>query len=114
MELAMAPLCRRVSDLGKSYKLLRSFRPMLFQTSEHISNSPAVGDVIPYSTIIQGPGSLCSVCKKQRGKEFAPSIRHGAAAAEAELPSVNGFSAKHRKAPIDTHTQSVLLPSSYK
>uniref|UniRef100_A0A8C6YAF7 Conserved oligomeric Golgi complex subunit 5 n=1 Tax=Naja naja TaxID=35670 RepID=A0A8C6YAF7_NAJNA len=53
MELAMAPLCRRVSDLGKSYKLLRSFRPMLFQTSEHISNSPAVGDVIPYSTIIQ-------------------------------------------------------------
>ncbi|XP_058046328.1 conserved oligomeric Golgi complex subunit 5 [Ahaetulla prasina] len=53
MELAVAPLCRRVSDLGKSYKLLRSFRPMLFQTSEHISNSPAVGDVIPYSTAIQ-------------------------------------------------------------
>uniref|UniRef100_A0A2D4MYB3 Uncharacterized protein n=2 Tax=Micrurus TaxID=8634 RepID=A0A2D4MYB3_9SAUR len=26
---------------------------MLFQTSEHIFNSPAVGDVIPYSTIIQ-------------------------------------------------------------
>ncbi|XP_060548669.1 conserved oligomeric Golgi complex subunit 5 [Pantherophis guttatus] len=53
MELAVAPLCRRVSDLGKSYKLLRSFRPMLFQTSEHISNSPAVGDIIPYSTVIQ-------------------------------------------------------------
>uniref|UniRef100_A0A670YZ28 Conserved oligomeric Golgi complex subunit 5 n=1 Tax=Pseudonaja textilis TaxID=8673 RepID=A0A670YZ28_PSETE len=53
MELAVAPLCRRVSDLGKSYKLLRSFRPMLFQTSEHISNSPAVGDVIAYSTVIQ-------------------------------------------------------------
>ncbi|KAK9399373.1 conserved oligomeric Golgi complex subunit 5 [Crotalus adamanteus] len=53
MELAVAPLCRRVSDLGKSYKLLRSFRPLLFQTSEHISNSPAVGDIIPYSTIIQ-------------------------------------------------------------
>ncbi|KAM3832431.1 conserved oligomeric Golgi complex subunit 5 isoform 1-T1 [Vipera latastei] len=53
MELAVAPLCRRVSDLGKPYKLLRSFRPMLFQTSEHISSSPAVGDIIPYSTIIQ-------------------------------------------------------------
>ncbi|XP_063164072.1 conserved oligomeric Golgi complex subunit 5 isoform X1 [Candoia aspera] len=53
MELAVAPLCRRVSDLGKSYRLLRSFRPMLFQTSEHISNSPAVGDIIPFSTIIQ-------------------------------------------------------------
>ncbi|KAM6437523.1 conserved oligomeric Golgi complex subunit 5 [Liasis olivaceus] len=53
MELAVAPLCRRVSDLGKSYRLLRSFRPMLFQTSELISNSPAVGDIIPFSTIIQ-------------------------------------------------------------
>ncbi|XP_066489534.1 conserved oligomeric Golgi complex subunit 5 [Tiliqua scincoides] len=53
MELAVAPLCRRVSDLGKSYRLLRSFRPMLFQTSEHIANSPAVGDIIPFSTIIQ-------------------------------------------------------------
>ncbi|XP_051890018.1 conserved oligomeric Golgi complex subunit 5 isoform X2 [Pristis pectinata] len=52
MELAVAPLCRRVSDLGKSYRLLRSFRPLLFQTSEHIANSPAAGDVIPYSTIL--------------------------------------------------------------
>lgn len=26
MELAVAPLCRRVSDLGKPYRLLRSFR----------------------------------------------------------------------------------------
>ncbi|MBN3295644.1 conserved oligomeric Golgi complex subunit 5 [Amia ocellicauda] len=52
MELAVAPLCRRVSDLGKPYRLLRSFRPLLFQTSEHIANSQAVGDVIPYSTIL--------------------------------------------------------------
>ncbi|XP_062928615.1 conserved oligomeric Golgi complex subunit 5 isoform X1 [Mobula hypostoma] len=52
MELAVAPLCRRVSDLGKSYRLLRSFRPLLFQTSEHIANSPAAGDIIPYSTIL--------------------------------------------------------------
>uniref|UniRef100_A0A8C3TEM6 Conserved oligomeric Golgi complex subunit 5 n=1 Tax=Chelydra serpentina TaxID=8475 RepID=A0A8C3TEM6_CHESE len=53
MELAVAPLCRRVSDLGKSYRLLRSFRPLLFQTSEHIANSPAVGDIIPFSIILQ-------------------------------------------------------------
>ncbi|XP_038667266.1 conserved oligomeric Golgi complex subunit 5 isoform X2 [Scyliorhinus canicula] len=52
MELAVAPLCRRVSDLGKPYRLLRSFRPLLFQTSEHISTSPAVGDIVPYSTIL--------------------------------------------------------------
>uniref|UniRef100_A0A8C8SNK3 Conserved oligomeric Golgi complex subunit 5 n=1 Tax=Pelusios castaneus TaxID=367368 RepID=A0A8C8SNK3_9SAUR len=53
MELAVAPLCRRVSDLGKSYRLLRSFRPLLFQTSEHIANSPAVGDIISFSIILQ-------------------------------------------------------------
>ncbi|KAK2832624.1 hypothetical protein Q7C36_016086 [Tachysurus vachellii] len=52
MELAVAPLCRRISDLGKAYRLLRSFRPLLFQTSEHIASSQAVGDLIPYSTIL--------------------------------------------------------------
>ncbi|XP_064198883.1 conserved oligomeric Golgi complex subunit 5 [Anguilla rostrata] len=52
MELAVAPLCRRVADLGKAYRLLRSFRPLLFQTSEHIASSQAVGDLIPYSTIL--------------------------------------------------------------
>ncbi|NXC72274.1 COG5 protein, partial [Anhinga anhinga] len=53
MELAVAPLCRRVSDLGKSYRQLRSFRPLLFQTSEHIASSPALGEVIPFSNILQ-------------------------------------------------------------
>ncbi|XP_023694125.1 conserved oligomeric Golgi complex subunit 5 [Paramormyrops kingsleyae] len=52
MELAVAPLCRRVSDLGKPYRLLRSFRPLLFQTSELIASSQAVGDLIPYSTML--------------------------------------------------------------
>lgn len=28
-------------------------RPLLFQTNEHVANSPALGDVIPYSVIIQ-------------------------------------------------------------
>ncbi|NXR97646.1 COG5 protein, partial [Oxylabes madagascariensis] len=53
MELAVAPLCRRVSDLGISYRQLRSFRPLLFQTSEHIASSPALGEVIPFSIILQ-------------------------------------------------------------
>ncbi|XP_073921079.1 conserved oligomeric Golgi complex subunit 5 isoform X3 [Castor canadensis] len=53
MELAVGPFCRRVSDLGKSYRMLRSFRPLLFQTSEHVANSPALGDIIPYSVVIQ-------------------------------------------------------------
>uniref|UniRef100_A0A665TPQ1 Conserved oligomeric Golgi complex subunit 5 n=1 Tax=Echeneis naucrates TaxID=173247 RepID=A0A665TPQ1_ECHNA len=52
MEMAVAPLCRRVSDLGKSYRMLRSFRPLLFQTSELIATSSAVGDLIPYSTLL--------------------------------------------------------------
>ncbi|XP_069927250.1 conserved oligomeric Golgi complex subunit 5 isoform X1 [Oryctolagus cuniculus] len=53
MELAVGPFCRRVSDLGKSYRMLRSFRPLLFQTSEHVANSPALGDIIPFSVVIQ-------------------------------------------------------------
>uniref|UniRef100_A0AAX7VHV9 Conserved oligomeric Golgi complex subunit 5 n=1 Tax=Astatotilapia calliptera TaxID=8154 RepID=A0AAX7VHV9_ASTCA len=52
MEMAVAPLCRRVSDLGKPYRMLRSFRPLLFQTSELIASSPAVGELIPYSTLL--------------------------------------------------------------
>ncbi|XP_070557668.1 conserved oligomeric Golgi complex subunit 5-like [Ptychodera flava] len=52
MELAVGPFCRRVSDLGRHYKLLRSFRPLLFQTAEHISNSSALGEIIPYSTVL--------------------------------------------------------------
>ncbi|XP_058930495.2 conserved oligomeric Golgi complex subunit 5 isoform X1 [Kogia breviceps] len=53
MELAVGPFCRRVSDLGKSYRMLRSFRPLLFQTSEHVASSPVLGDIIPFSIIIQ-------------------------------------------------------------
>lgn len=52
MEHALSPLCRRVSDLGKSYRLLRAFRPLLFQSSEHIGRNPALGEVIPYSFVL--------------------------------------------------------------
>ena len=30
MELAIAPLCRRVGDLGKHYRLLRAFRYVIY------------------------------------------------------------------------------------
>uniref|UniRef100_A0A8C5AWG3 Conserved oligomeric Golgi complex subunit 5 n=1 Tax=Gadus morhua TaxID=8049 RepID=A0A8C5AWG3_GADMO len=65
MELTVAPLCRRVSDLGKPYRMLRSFRPLLFQTSELISSSAVVGELIPYSTLLsflfsRAPGELRS------------------------------------------------------
>uniref|UniRef100_A0A8C6UG25 Conserved oligomeric Golgi complex subunit 5 n=1 Tax=Neogobius melanostomus TaxID=47308 RepID=A0A8C6UG25_9GOBI len=63
MELAVAPLCRRVSDLGRPYRMLRSFRPLLFHASELVVSNPAVGELIPYSTILhllfsRGPPEL--------------------------------------------------------
>lgn len=52
MELAISPLCNRASELGRPYRVVRSFRPLLFQTVEHIISSPSIGDVIPYSTVL--------------------------------------------------------------
>nr|XP_002121988.1 conserved oligomeric Golgi complex subunit 5 [Ciona intestinalis] len=52
MELAISPLCKRVTDLGSSYRLLRAFRPLLFQNDVVIGDSPSIGDVIPYSTAL--------------------------------------------------------------
>lgn len=52
MELAISPFCKRVSDLGKPYRLLRAFRPLLFQSMEHVSESPALGEIIPYSLLL--------------------------------------------------------------
>lgn len=52
MELAINPLCSRPSELGKPYRIVRTFRPLLFQTTDHISASPSIGDVIPYSVIL--------------------------------------------------------------
>lgn len=65
VEFAVGPLCRRVSDLGKSYKLLRSFRPLLFQTKEDIAKNPAIGESLPYSVVLhhlfsQAPADLKS------------------------------------------------------
>lgn len=50
--MAISPLCNRPSELGRPYRVVRSFRPLLFQTVEHIIASPSIGDVIPYSTVL--------------------------------------------------------------
>ncbi|KAJ7354884.1 Conserved oligomeric Golgi complex subunit [Desmophyllum pertusum] len=52
IEFAIGPLCHKVSDLGTSYKLLRSFRPLLFQTSEDIVSNPALGESLPHSVVL--------------------------------------------------------------
>jgi hypothetical protein len=53
LEMAIGPLCQRIGDLGKTYRILRSFKPLLFQNAETISKSAAIGDLIPYSLVLQ-------------------------------------------------------------
>ncbi|CAF0814079.1 unnamed protein product [Didymodactylos carnosus] len=52
IELALSPFCRRLADLGRHYKMLRAFRPFLFLTSESMLTNSAVGDIIPYDTVL--------------------------------------------------------------
>jgi len=52
MELAITAFYDRPAELGRSYRILRSFRPLMFQTAEHLAQSPAVGDVIPHSVVL--------------------------------------------------------------
>lgn len=52
MEMAISPFCRRLADLGRDYRILRAFRPLLFQTVQHVAQSPALGEIIPYSTAL--------------------------------------------------------------
>lgn len=52
MELAVTPLCRRMSELGAEYRMIRAFRPLLFMTNDAIMEHTSVGEIIPYSTVI--------------------------------------------------------------
>ena len=52
MELAVGSICTKLSELGKSYKILRCFRPLLFQTTEHILGNPALGENLPYFLVL--------------------------------------------------------------
>lgn len=65
MEVAVAPLCRQTSELSRQYRMLRSLRPLLFLSVEEVLESPALGDVIPYSLVLlsmfsRGPNDLLS------------------------------------------------------
>ncbi|KAJ4450139.1 hypothetical protein ANN_01546 [Periplaneta americana] len=65
MEVAVAPLCRQTSELSRQFRMLRSLRPLLFLSSEEVAESPALGDVIPYSLVLlsmfsRGPNELLS------------------------------------------------------
>lgn len=65
MEVAVAPLCRQTSELSRQYRMMRSLRPLLFLSIDEISDSPALGDVIPYSMVLlstfcRGPNELLS------------------------------------------------------
>jgi hypothetical protein len=37
------------SEMGRPYRVLRSLKPLLFQTPEDIAKCPALGDVLPHS-----------------------------------------------------------------
>jgi len=52
LEMAICPLCPNIGDLGK-YCILRSFKPLLFQNAETISKCSSIGELIPYSLILQ-------------------------------------------------------------
>ncbi|XP_054168864.1 conserved oligomeric Golgi complex subunit 5-like [Oppia nitens] len=53
LEMALTPLCQPISRLGRQYRVLRSFKPLLIQTPESIAKSCAIGDLIAYPLIIQ-------------------------------------------------------------
>lgn len=52
MEMALAPLGQPLADLGRPYKVLRALRPLLFQSPQHVAQSPMLGDVVPHSLVL--------------------------------------------------------------
>lgn len=52
VEMALAPLGQSLPDLGRPYKVLRALRPLLFQSPQHVAQSPVVGEVVPHSLVL--------------------------------------------------------------
>ncbi|KAH9363650.1 hypothetical protein HPB48_000001 [Haemaphysalis longicornis] len=67
MEMALAPLGQPLADLGRPYKIkarnltaytrmcvqvLRALRPLLFQSPQHVAQSPMLGEVVPHSLVL--------------------------------------------------------------
>jgi len=53
LEQTLLPLCSRLTDFGISYRKLRSFKSLLFQSNESVSNCNNLGKTVDYSTAIQ-------------------------------------------------------------
>jgi len=65
LELSLTPICKRISDLGDAYKLLKAFRQLLFQSLDEIKINSAIGDSLPYIVVLH---FLCS----KASHEFRP------------------------------------------
>jgi hypothetical protein len=52
LEIVLTPVCPVLSDLGKSYKLLKGFKTLLSLKMDEIPNSNLVGSVVNYSLAI--------------------------------------------------------------
>ena len=52
IELALSPFCRRLTDLGKHYKILKAFRSLLILNVEEFQNNSSIGDVVPYDIVL--------------------------------------------------------------
>jgi hypothetical protein len=76
MELAISSFYDRPTELGRSYRVLRSFRPLLFQTVEHLAQSPTVGDVIPYSLVLHFLFARAPAELKSPHQVWTSSIKH--------------------------------------
>ena len=52
LELAILPISERMGDMGRSYKVLRAFKTLLFLTPEEVAKSETLGNPIPYHLIL--------------------------------------------------------------
>uniref|UniRef100_A0A1B6CBT0 Conserved oligomeric Golgi complex subunit 5 n=1 Tax=Clastoptera arizonana TaxID=38151 RepID=A0A1B6CBT0_9HEMI len=49
IETAVSPLCKQLSELGRTYRLLRSFRPLIETSPEEVAECNLLGELIPHS-----------------------------------------------------------------
>lgn len=69
MELAVAPLCRRVSDLGKPYRMLRSFRSLFtimtelyYEEHQHFIQHFARSEVLNLEAVTNSKHKVHHLC----------------------------------------------------
>lgn len=49
IEVALAPLCKQLPELGRTYRLLRSFRPLVEASPETVAECSLLGSLVPHS-----------------------------------------------------------------